>query len=536
MQDTVKEMSENLTNKWGSLSKKKKVAISVASGALILSMGISVFMFSKPEMEVLYRNIDIQTIADITEVLDKEKMEYQLEDQGKTILINEKDINRVKILLTKEDIPKGKYTFDDALNNTMSTTETEKNAKLHRLKETDLEVALESIEGISYADVTLVIPKSKNTFIESKTESSASVVLTLEKPLSDKQVQGIIRFISSSVENLSPEKISVIDAEGNSLDGSSKDETFETSKQQELKKEAELDIIKKVENILNLSFDEVRVAPNLVLDFDQYAEVVEAYSPQFEDDPRGIIASEKSQSQSTTNNTNAGEPGTTTNGGTGQTYQIGAGTTGASASESSEIIYVNDKKVSNYTRNLGTVDLEKSSIAVNVIQEKEYHQSIIEKEGTNWEEFKLTTASQSPIEIDERVVQTIANATGIKQVSVQGYEVPIFIDSEPTALEEENKTGLALLGVMAIAGLTAMLFMFMRKKKSEEPEEELSTLEEIANLQEQVFNEEAETGLDEIELKETLEAKVKIDKFVDEKPEAVANLLRNWLSDNEWEE
>ena len=41
--------------------------------------------------------------------------------------------------------------------------------------------------------------------------------------------------------------------------------------------------------------------------------------------------------------------------------------------------------------------------------------------------------------------------------------------------------------------------------------------------------------LEEIELKENLETKRQIDKFVDEKPEAVANLLRNWLSDEDWE-
>ena len=41
--------------------------------------------------------------------------------------------------------------------------------------------------------------------------------------------------------------------------------------------------------------------------------------------------------------------------------------------------------------------------------------------------------------------------------------------------------------------------------------------------------------LEEIELKETLETKRQIEKFVDEKPEAVANLLRNWLTEDEWE-
>ena len=40
--------------------------------------------------------------------------------------------------------------------------------------------------------------------------------------------------------------------------------------------------------------------------------------------------------------------------------------------------------------------------------------------------------------------------------------------------------------------------------------------------------------LDSIEYNEESEIKKQIDKFVDEKPEAVASLLRNWLSE-EWE-
>ena len=41
-------------------------------------------------------------------------------------------------------------------------------------------------------------------------------------------------------------------------------------------------------------------------------------------------------------------------------------------------------------------------------------------------------------------------------------------------------------------------------------------------------------SLDDIEFSEKSAAKEQIDKFVDENPEAVAALLRNWLTD-EWE-
>ena len=69
---------------------------------------------------------------------------------------------------------------------------------------------------------------------------------------------------------------------------------------------------------------------------------------------------------------------------------------------------------------------------------------------------------------------------------------------------------------------------FRKHDEEVEVEPELEVEEMLKNAKEEV-------ELEEIELKETLETKRQIDKFVDEKPEAVANLLRNWLTEEDWE-
>jgi flagellar M-ring protein FliF len=63
----------------------------------------------------------------------------------------------------------------------------------------------------------------------------------------------------------------------------------------------------------------------------------------------------------------------------------------------------------------------------------------------------------------------------------------------------------------------------MRSTKSEEEEEELS-VESLLQSTPEV--------LEDIELGEKSETRKLIEKFVDENPEAVANLLRNWLSED----
>ncbi len=57
-------------------------------------------------------------------------------------------------------------------------------------------------------------------------------------------------------------------------------------------------------------------------------------------------------------------------------------------------------------------------------------------------------------------------------------------------------------------------------------EPELSVEDLLATTQE-------ESHLDEIELDDKSETRILIEKFVDENPEAVASLLRNWINE-EW--
>ncbi len=72
--------------------------------------------------------------------------------------------------------------------------------------------------------------------------------------------------------------------------------------------------------------------------------------------------------------------------------------------------------------------------------------------------------------------------------------------------------------------------MSTRKDKAAELEPELS----VETLLQTTKENNEEDSLEDIGFKDKSEARVLIEKFVDEKPEAVASLLRNWLNED-WE-
>ena len=531
MQETIEQMSTQITGKWNNLSKKQKIQLSVSVGCILTALIVLVFLFSRPKYEVILRNIESQDVASAAEVLDNEKITYQVIDGGHTIQVTQQDVVNAKLALTRENIPKGGYTFEDAMNNSMSTTESERKAKMQQLSEVELERALMSMDAIKHADVKLVIPEEKNSFIASKQESSASVLLTLTSAQTSKQIEGIARFVASSVSGLKMKNISIIDSEGNTLYAGDEEQILSSNKQQEIKSAAEKDINSKVLQILEPIYNEVRISSNLILDFDQYEELREEYVPQFEEDGRGIIRVEKEQTSESTNGQGGAEPGVAANNGQAPTYQIGNGATGESKTSNKETEYVNNKVVTNTVKNQGDIDYKNSTLAVHVFKNKVYKQEDIQKNldaNTTWDMFKANNSENLPIEVDNVIVESIKYGTGIDNVVVHGYEKPVFVDTEAYEINVKDYLPFVLI-LLIIMIVVLALFKFRKHDEVVETEPELE-VEELLSVTKQDMQQ-----LEEIEIKETLETKRQIEKFVDEKPEAVANLLRNWLTEDDWE-
>ncbi len=533
MPEAITHMSGQLTEKWNGLEKKQKIKIGVISAVIVAIVAVAMVLFSKPKMVILMRDLEPKQASRASEVLDSEAIKYQFKNDGSTILVESKDSNKAKLIMAREDIPKGKFTFEDALNNTMSTTESEKRIKIHKSNENEMATALESIEAVEKAQVNLVIPDEDNSFLESKQKATAAVILELSGPITNKQINGIANFVSMSVKNLDTQDISIIDTEGNNLYvGEQAELDGDYSGKQEQKIFAEQDLKNKVAELMGKMYDDVRVSPNLVFDYDQYMETKEIYNSPIPDSNKGIITDEKTASSSSSNTIIGGEPGEVANGGEIPNYVMGGNGSGESKSDSKDTTYAVDKTVSNTTKEIGKVNVEASSIAVHAFRNKVYKQEEVEVKlppAQTWEEFKELNKERGVLPVDELLVDSIQKATGLQNVAVQSFEIPVFIDQEVFKMSAKDYIPYVLL-IIFLAILGFAIYKFTSPKEIVELEPELSVEEMLQSAKEIQA-----PPLDDIEYGEDIEVKRHIEKFVDEKPDAVANLLRNWLADDEWE-
>lgn len=528
MNETLTQVSGKITERWSDLNSSQKLKILGGFAAVIGAIILVTVMLSRPTMVPLYTGLDLNAAAEVTEILEAQGIEHTLLNGGTTIHINEEDLSSTKILLAREDVPKGGYTFADAITNGMSTTESDRNAKLNYYDETKLETDLASMDGVKSASVTLSIPEEKNSFLASRQKSSASVMLTLYERLSQAQVDGIANLVASSVYNLSLEDITIVDSTGKTLyDGRKESDPYSTTNQQAIKQAEEQGVKSKILEFLGPIYDEITISSNLVFDFDQQQITSEEYTSPILDSDRGLLVSEHLTEGKATNQLAEAAPGVEANDGN-PAIGMGAGTTGESDYSTANNQYNINKSITSQVKNVGTINYAQSSIAVNVFNHRIYSQELVEKtlpNGTTWEMFKEENSAEIPLTLEPAILEGIQKGTGIQDVVVFGYEKPIFIDSIAYELNPMDWIPFILLVIIGIIVLGIML----RFRKPEE----IIDIEDSLELPEATFKDIKTDGLASIEERADMETKKQIDKFVDEKPEAVASLLRSWLNDDE---
>ena len=145
-----------------------------------------------------------------------------------------------------------------------------------------------------------------------------------------------------------------------------------------------------------------------------------------------------------------------------------------------------------------------------------------------FDEFIAKNNTTNTITISDDEVNLIAAATGVSadKITVLAYEVPQFVSSTNTSKGISNYL-MIILTVLIIALLIFVILRGASPLAAEEEEPELSVEQLLATTKEN-------QSLDDIEFSDKSETRKMIEKFVDENPEAVAQLLRNWLND-EWE-
>lgn len=536
MVDRLKEMLQKILEWWNRFTAKQKtIIISVAAG-VILALAILGTVLTRPKYETLITCESAKQASEITALLEGDSILYQTTDDGLIISVQKQDIAKATLLLGANNYPADSYSLETALAGGLATTESDKQKTYKLYQESHLQDIMESTEYVKKAYVTLSIPDNDGTLLAKEEEAYASVWLELNDTLPEGVAENFARNIATALGNKTTDNISIIDSSGNLLfsgmeEAENNSGTVNTTNQIALKTQAENAVRQEVVQVLlgsNL-YEDVKVSPNLRMDFSSQKETEHKYT-QADENGTNVLSHENTYEAEGTGGA-GGEVGYRPNTENEEVIQDGNTSNYSVAEESRD--YLPSEKITDKVTPPGAIDYANSSIGITASHFVIYKESEVKAQGQldgiTFEEFTLQNSDLVKKEVDEEMLTLVSNATGIPtaNISIVAYDVPIFQPEEGLALSASNIAQIVLI-VLILALLAIVVLTTFRKNKEEEvePEPELSVDDLLTTTQEHQV-------VEDIDLENKSEIRLMVEKFVDENPDASAQLLRNWLNE-EW--
>ncbi|NSW89888.1 MAG: flagellar M-ring protein FliF [Firmicutes bacterium] len=526
MPEILTKWVKQLKEFWQSLDKSQKTRIYITSGIVILTVTIGTIALTRPSYTTLVSNLSQKEIGEMSAVLTENNIWHDVKDNGTSIIVNLKDNSKAQMVLAQKGYPKGGMTFEDAIKMIgITTTESDKRHIWKQQQADDIAKKLMAHDNIEYAEVSLALPE-QSVFLTSDKKEYLPTAYVMVKPktqLTQEQVEGIVMMVSKSVEKLDPKNVTVVDNNLNVLNNYIQDSIISTANnQEEMRSKKARELEEKVYNYFSVgqfdNFDTLRVVANPFLDFDKLKTQSKIITNPSGMDGGAVISSEE-KTEKSENIANRGVPGTDTNPGetTSPSYLLGSGENSTYDLREKRQNFAYDETLQEQEKAIGYMVPEKSTMAISL-----------------WYGKRVQDESKLSEDLINQIKIAASAATGIpvENISVNKYKLapPESVQKKTADIIKEIISDYGLFMIMLLMTLGMLFSILVARKRTEDME--VATMETAASLSGFMEPEYDKKPIKEIELEEKSEIIKQIDKLINDKPEAVAQLLRSWLSED----
>lgn len=207
--------------KMTTMVKEMSMIRKVLLGGLILVVTagfITMFVWAnQTTYKTAYSGLSQEDAAAVVEMLKFSKTPYRLTGDGTTIMVPDAVVYDVRLTMAKEGIPKGSgvgYEIFD--KNEFGTTEFVQKINKKRALQGELARTIAAFEAVKDAKVMIVLP-TESVFVEETKQPSASILLELVSDLQKEEVAAIAHLVASSVQDLTPKLVTIVDTAGRIL-------------------------------------------------------------------------------------------------------------------------------------------------------------------------------------------------------------------------------------------------------------------------------------------------------------------------------
>ena len=531
LQNTLAKATDFWTNK----SLAQRILLGGLLASLLIAFFGMIFWLNRTDYKVLYSGLYQEDAASVIEYLQKEKIPYEIGDNGGTILVPTDMVYEARLKLAGQGSLHGQGVgFELFDENKIGQTNFVQGINYQRALQGELSRTISELAEVESARVHLVLP-NKSLFVEEQAPPSAAIMLKLKggRTLTAQQVQAIVNLVSTSVEGMTADHITLADSRGKVLyePKGDTDMTGMTSTQLEYQMGMQRSLEQRIEQLLTPIVGPGRVIArvNADLDFDRTTIRKEIFDPK-----SAVVRSEVKSEEETQGSANVAG-GTPDPNLQGENDQMASGTAQSSARTSSTTNFDINREEQQIIAQVGSI----KRLSVAVLVDGKYTQ---QQDGT----FAFEPL---PVEQIAQLRQLAQRAVGFDDTRGDAIEVSSISFGEPAGAEQAPLLDVAsryfqLLGKPLLNTLVILLFLLfvarpvvlaLIRPKVAEPTVQAST-EELAAGQELMaltegMSEEDLAAVDAVKRIEN--AKHLAQQLVDQNMDQAVMIMRQWLTQGE---
>lgn len=395
--------------------KRKLSLVFVILLSVALMSGIMLWS-QRLDFQVLYSNLGQEDAGQVVTKLKEMKIPYKVE--GNIIYVPGNRVYELRLELAAQGIPQGGGVGFEIFDKTqIGVTEFVQRLNYIRAIQGELTRTIRQLSEVEQARVHIAIPE-RTIFTEKEERPTASIVLKLRagRVLNQGQIGGIVHLVSSSVEGLQPQNITVIDNMGNLLSMPAAGDAVADSKQLEYQKSVDKEYESKLQSMLEGIVGRgkaiIRVATKINLT------QVERTEEKFDPDTIAVKSEQRTQEKSVGAST-GGVPGVLSNQPGQQPAQTG-GSSPLSQRQSENINYEVSRSVSKIIQPRGEVKGISVAVLVDGTYKKEKGKTTYaprsEDDLKKYRELLMAAIGYNKERGDQVIIENVPFETGVEEL------------------------------------------------------------------------------------------------------------------------
>jgi flagellar M-ring protein FliF len=296
-----------------SLPGRQRLTIVIAAVAVVAGLILFSRWRKEGDFRPLYTSLAAEDAGAVVGKLKETGVEYRLTEGGGTVSVASGRVAESRLALAAAGLPKsGRMGFELFDKNNFGATEFAEHINFHRALEGELERSVMCLGAVEQARVHITFPK-ESIYLETRQPAKASVMVRLRPGarLAPANVLSISYLVSSAVEGLTPEAVSILDMQGNLLNRPRSKSAGEGPEPSEAvldyRHSIERDLLSKINATLEplVGADKFRAGVSVECDFSSVEQSEEIYDPT-----RSVMVSSQKSEDMSGGTGASGVPGT----------------------------------------------------------------------------------------------------------------------------------------------------------------------------------------------------------------------------------